>query len=196
MLNLEVRGPRAGCCIWCASSETRLCYHTCSSFHQDTRTCIILKTFFILFWIFLRCVLKSSSMWVFEGRVWLCTRVRVCVCVRVCVLVHHTWDVSIRAAEQTKVFFSPSLLLTLYILWTLFSKSYWSRSPQRSATIEKNGVCVCVCVCVLLSLSFSAVWGQANHREQYRVQGKPYDLFKWNLLTALSPLTESQEVWS
>lgn len=34
------------------------------------------------------------------------------------------------------------LLLTSYILWTLFSESYWSSRPQRHTTAEKNGVSV------------------------------------------------------
>lgn len=44
-------------------------------------------------------------------------------------------------ADKGFVLFS-FLLLTSYILWTLFSESYWSSRPQRHTTAEKNGVSV------------------------------------------------------
>lgn len=41
-----------------------------------------------------------------------------------CVCGSSTWDASTRAAEQTKVLLFFFLLLTSYILWTLFPESY------------------------------------------------------------------------
>lgn len=68
------------------------------------------------------------------------------------------------------------LLLTSYILWTLFSESYWSSSPQRRTTAEKNGVSVV--------LHRSVRPGQSHGT--MRGSGKPEDVFKWEPWSTLS----------
>lgn len=96
--------------------------------------------------------------------------------VLVCPL-HGTHPQGQRSRQRFCYFF---LLLTSYILWTLFSESYWSSSPQRRTTAEKNGVSVVLHRSVRPSQSHGTMRGS----------GKPEDVFKWEPWSALSALEE------
>lgn len=96
--------------------------------------------------------------------------------VLVCPL-HGTHPQGQRSRQRFCYFF---LLLTSYILWTLFSESYWSSSPQRRTTAEKNGVSVVLHRSVRPSQSHGTMRGS----------GKPEDVFKWEPWSTLSAVEE------
>jgi len=94
---------------------------------------------------------------------------------------------------------SRQRFFSLLSSWPPVSSGHCSLNPIEPGVLREAlqwRIMGCLCmVCVFLSLSFSAVWGQANHTEQCRVQGSLVISLKEDPLAALSSSEESQKLW-